>query len=258
VRIASLVAHPLVLLTFACGGTSTHHSPGGAGTGDAGAPSGAGAGPIGGASDACPDPVSEVPASTPFEPPIAPSSTFQLTLRNRCAKTVWPAWSPAGGLDNSVIDTAVWLPLSPTESRTVVVYGGLRDLGFWGRTSCSFDQNGVGACETGDCGAFACPSGVAFPKNATVFVLKQGFLGGYNVGLGVAGVSCGEHACFAEVSGCTAASAVKDACGATVACSDICNSSTPECCNGSGSRCDEGEFDHEAPQSDDLVVTFCP
>jgi hypothetical protein len=258
VRIAPFAALSLVLHAVACGGTSTRKDPAAGAAGAVGGSAGADAGPSDGG--ACPDPVSEVPDTAAFEPPpLGAFGSFQVTLSNRCTKTVWPAWGSAGGLDNSVIDTQVWFPLSPGSERTVTVYGGLRDLGFWGRTSCSFDQNGGGTCQTGDCSGFVCPTDVnGFPTNATVFVLKQGFLGGYNLGLRVAGTACGNHECIAHAGNCGAASAVKDACGTIVACSDICSDSTLECCSGSGSRCDSDEFGRDASSSGDLTITFCP
>ena len=255
VRPASLAAFSLALHAFACGGTSTHKNTGGA---DAGGGS-AGASASGGTGGACPDPVSELPDTAPFTPPTGVLSTFQVTFVNRCVNTVWPAWGSAGGLDNSVIDTQLWSPLSPSRTRTVVVYGGVRDVGFWARTGCRFDESGAGACLTGDCSGFVCPTSTNFfPANATVFVLKQGFLGGYNVGVHVAGTACGNHECVADVGSCAAASAVKDTCGATVACSDICSDEAPECCSGSGARCDTDEFERDASSSGDLLITFCP
>ena len=135
----------------------------------------------------------EVPDAGAFQAPLAGSlGTYEVTLHNRCAQTVWPAWASMGGLDNTVVDTQLWLPMSPASDRAITVYGGLRDIEFWGRTGCSFDQAGSGACQTGDCGGFACNKD---PLSTTVFVLKQGFVGGYNLGLRVEGPTCGEHEC---------------------------------------------------------------
>jgi len=260
--IQSLLPFSFVL---ACGGTSTHQDPGGASAG-AGAISGAssisaGAGGLSGgagvdAGGACNEPAGVVPDLAPFEPPpIGALGAYHVTFRNRCAQTVWPAYGPSGGLDESVIDTQLWLPMSPASDRTVTVYGGVREIGFWGRTGCSFDQDGKGSCETGECGGFICPFVLGnFPANATIFDLEGGFQGGYNLGLHVEGASCGSHECSANLESCGEASGVKNACGRTIACSDICSASTA-CCTRPG--CDSGGV-AQGDATDDLVVTFCP
>jgi hypothetical protein len=157
-----------------------------------------------------------------------------------------------------VIDTQLWLPLQPASERAVTVYGGVRFIGFWGRTGCSFDQEGRGACQTGDCGGFVCPPSVnAFPKSATTFVLQRGFLEGYNVSLRVEGAACGAHECVADLGTCSPLSAVRDSCGTAIACEDTCDGDGADCCSGTPSPCDQQQFD-DTPASDDLVVTFCP
>jgi hypothetical protein len=168
---------------------------------------------------------------------------------------VWPAFGPSGGLDESVIDSQLWLPMSPGSDRSVTVYGGVREIGFWARTGCSFDRDGNGACETGDCGSFVCPFVLnRFPATATVFELEGGFSSGYNVGLRVEGGSCGKHDCVADLGHCDDVSAVKNTCGRTIACSDICAAAS-ECCSRPG--CDSGGV-ARGDATDDLVVTFCP
>lgn len=257
-RLAKLGALIIVFHALGCGGTSTHKSSAAGGSGAfAGSSGSAGAEP--GAGGACPVPMSDIPDTPPFTPPADAHSTFNVSFVNRCTTTVWPAWGSAGGLDNSAIDPQIWSPLAPSGTRTVVVYGGLRDVGFWARTACRFDESGAGACLTGDCGAFACRTDSnVFPGHATVFVLQQGFLGGYNVGLGVSGEACGEHECVADLGTCERPSAVEDSCGAIVACNDICSDTAAECCSGSGARCDAREFERDESLSGDLVITFCP
>lgn len=191
----------------------------------------------------------------PFVPPPTNSlGSFQVTFRNRCATTVWPAWGKSGGLENGVIDTQIWLPMSPQSERTITVYGGLRALFFWGRTGCSFDEAGVGSCATGDCGGFDCQGGI--PTNATVFDLERGFLGEYNVGLRVDGVACGTHECVADLAACAPASTVEDSCGGTIACRDACSDAASECCRQAESRCNPEQTDDT--DHDALVMTFCP
>jgi hypothetical protein len=74
----------------------------------------------------------------------------------------------------------------------------------------------------------------------------------------VEGIACGTHACADDVGDCDAASAVKDACGATIACSDICSDAAPECCSSSGARCYADQFEGDATTPRDLLITFCP
>jgi Thaumatin family len=241
VRVGPILILPPFLFVSACGGVSTRNDPGGAST-DAGG--------------ACAEPASVVPDLPPFQPP--PSGglpAFHVTLHNRCAQTLWPAYGSSGGLDQSVIDTQLWLPMSPASDRTITVYGGVREIGFWGRTGCNFDQEGNGTCETGECGNLICPISVnSFPKSTTIFGLEEGFHGGYNVGLRVEGVSCGNHECTANLDSCDDGSVAKNACGGTIACSDICAASTA-CCTRPG--CNSSGVSH-GDATDDIVVTFCP
>jgi hypothetical protein len=258
VRIAAFTTFLLAAQAIACGGTSTRRDSG-VGATDAGG--GAhGAEPDAGTGQPCPDPASSIPDVAPFVPPALNAlGSFQVTFQNRCTTTVWPAWAPSGGLDNSVIDTQLWLPMLPASDRTVTVYGGVRELGFWGRTACKFDQEGVGACQTGDCGRFICAHAVDnFPANATIFDLGRGFLGGYNLGLRVDGVTCGKHECITDLGTCGAASAVVDSCGGAIACRDACSEAAPECCRQSRSRCNAEQTDHDPDGTNDLVLTFCP
>jgi hypothetical protein len=246
VRVGPIVTLPLIVLAMACGGmskrTDVGEVPGGP---DAGA--------------ACAEPDSGVPDAGTFEPPpLEGLSTFPITFHNRCAQTVWPAWGPSGGLDNTVIDTELWFPLSPGSDRTVTGYSSVQEIGFWGRTGCSFDEEGAGSCATGECGGFVCPIVVnGFPPNTTVFFLQAGFLGGYNVGLRVEGTYCGDHECVADLHTCPDGP-VTDRCGSTIACGDVCGESTPECCTGSESGCSPGRSYGGPSDYGDLVVTFCP
>jgi hypothetical protein len=237
VRVGLAVILSLLVVAFACGGVSKHHGGDGAKPGiDAGG--------------ACPEPDSAIPELPPEAgTPADGLLSFQLTFRNRCGQTVWPAWAKSGGLENGVLDAELWLPLFAASERTVTVHGGVRELVFWGRTGCSFDETGSGGCLTGDCGGFICPTDVGrYPPSTTEYSLESGFLGGYNLGLRVEGSTCGEHECVADLGAC--ASGVKDACGTTVACSDVCPNSP--CCN--ESRCSDGDF----RDGGDLVLTFCP
>ena len=221
-----------LLLFVACGGESTRRGTGGE----------------------CPKPASETPDTPPFEPPPLPP--FELTFRNRCSQIVWPAWRSAGGLDNTVVDPQIWLPLVTGSNRTVTAYGVVRDIAFWGRTGCSFDRQGNGACETGDCGGFICPTIGSFALgSATVFAVLSGFQDTYNVGLRVEGSTCGDHECVTHLRRCDDALSVRDACGNTIGCGYLCDSTAPSCCSSRAGGCSTPVGDTD---SDGLVITFCP
>ncbi len=236
--------------------TSGAANGGSATTGGSAAFGGSSNGGAASAGGRCTEPSSAAPDPGPFEAPQVDSfGTYEVSFENRCEQAIWPAWGPSGGLVNSVIPPQLWSAMPPHSERKVTVYGGLRDIGFWGRTSCSFDEDGQGACATGDCGGFVCSLAVnSFPTDATVFEIAQGFSGGYNVSLRVSGEACGSHECAAELDTCPDASVVRNECSAAVACLDVCGS-RPQCCSGAPSRCAGAP---SADASGDLVLTFCP
>ncbi len=267
-RACLFVTLPL-FLAVACGGEAKLDgaAAGAASAGSAGASAGS-AGSAGANASAgdpstggrCAEPASAVPDAFSFEPPeIGPLGSFVVTIQNRCTQTVWPAWGSTGGLDNSVVDPQIWLPLSPGTDRTVTVYGGVREVAFWGRTRCNFDQHGNGKCETGEtseCSAFVCNG--SGPPSATVFDLSEGFLNGYNLPMRVDGATCGSHDCVADVHRCVAAHAVQDDCGTTIGCSDLCLGDAAQCCSQIGSGCGSTRSPNNLPDNGDLVITFCP
>jgi hypothetical protein len=197
----------------------------------------------------CPEPASAVP--DPGSLMLGPDSyeTAQLTLHNQCAETIWPAWTRTGGLDGSVFDPSLWAPLSPGESHDVTVhFSGSREIGLWGRTRCSFDEQGQGACETGDCGGFVCQLSVgAAPNDATLFDTQFGFHTHYNVPMRVTRPGCETRQCSFDLDACPDASRVVGACG-IAGCTDVCPSAS-ECCHMYANGCLLGS---------DIELTFCP
>jgi hypothetical protein len=262
VRTGPAVALQVALLAVACGGESTRGGSDGAhaGRGGVGASGGSGS-TAANAGGACAEPASVVPDAVPFEPPLGRADvTYAVTFRNDCTQTLWPAWLPGGGLDNTEIDTELWLPIPPGNEHTVTAYGGVREIMFWGRTGCSFDREGRGACETGDCGGFMCRSDSPHsPVSATVYSLFGGFFQGYNVAMRVEGPACGDHECVANVGDCAEASVVMNDCGDAIACNDTCSGSTAPCCRSRNEGCDDLQYPNDiAGESADLVITFCP
>jgi hypothetical protein len=176
--------------------------------------------------------------------------TFQVTLHNRCAETIWPAWTRTGGLDGSILDPSWWVPLSPGESHEVpVYYSGSREIGLWGRTRCSFDEQGQGACETGDCGGFVCPILVVgpAPRDATMYDSQAGFHSTYNLPMRVTKPGCEARQCSFDLDACAGASRVVGACG-VAGCTDVCPSASG-CCHTYSDGC---------LLAADVDLTFCP
>jgi hypothetical protein len=237
----------LLSLAGACGGESKQESK----HGDEAVPD---------AGSACVEPPLAVPDTPPFEPPPGQDHTYAVTLRNGCAEAVWPAWRSAGGLDNTDIETELWLPLPSGTYRTVTAYGGVRDIGFWGRTACRFDRHGRGGCQTGDCGNLVCSAtSVQYPESATVFHLFQGFSEGYNLPMLVNGEACGGHECLADLGACSEGAVVTNVCDEAIACTDTCSNSTTPCCRDLVGGCDDLHYPNDSEgKSEDLVVTFCP
>lgn len=80
------------------------------------------------------------------------AAVFQ--IQNNCSYTVWAAANPGGGRE-----------LRQGQSWIVNTDPNFNDGGrIWARTNCSFDGNGTGICESGDCnGVLYCVSDGAFP-----------------------------------------------------------------------------------------------
>lgn len=89
------------------------------------------------------------------------AATFEVV--NRCSYTVWAAAIPGGGkrLDSGQIWT-INVPSGTTMGR------------IWGRTNCSFDSNGLGKCETGNCNKTLQCQGFGSPPNTLAeYALNQ-------------------------------------------------------------------------------------
>jgi hypothetical protein len=198
----------------------------------------------------CPEP----DTADPVAPPLMLSDgsshhQFQVTLHNRCTDTIWPGMSRHGGLDQTEPDPSFWTSLWPDESRTVAFhFNSALEILLFGRTRCSFDDQGQGACETGDCGGFICSGSGNAARDATTLQFSDGewgYLGGYNVPMLLTSPGCEARQCSFDLDACPAASRVVGACGLT-ACLDVC-ASAPECCGLTG--CGVGA---------DVEITFCP
>ncbi|KAK7366782.1 hypothetical protein VNO80_08779 [Phaseolus coccineus] len=92
----------------------------------------------------------------------AQAAHFNVT--NNCNFTVWAAAVPGGGAR-----------LNPNESWSIDVANGTTGGRIWGRTNCTFDNEGRGECLTGDCdGLLVCNNTYGTPPNTLVeFALNQ-------------------------------------------------------------------------------------
>uniref|UniRef100_A0A0E0JDB6 Protein kinase domain-containing protein n=1 Tax=Oryza punctata TaxID=4537 RepID=A0A0E0JDB6_ORYPU len=90
------------------------------------------------------------------------AATFNIT--NQCSFTVWPAVVPAGG----------GMRLDPGKLWVLDVPDSTASGRVWARTGCSFDANGNGSCQTGDCGSvLSCKNSGNPPVTLAEFSLNQ-------------------------------------------------------------------------------------
>jgi regulation of enolase protein 1 (concanavalin A-like superfamily) len=109
---------------------------------------------------------------------ISVAQTRQFVITNNCAETVWVAGAgnpipvfngSSGGLE---------LPAGATVTTSLPTpwVGGR----FWGRRQCTFDANGKGSCQTGDCGGLQCQHAGAGNTSLAEFTLTGAASGADN------------------------------------------------------------------------------
>ena len=109
---------------------------------------------------------------------ISVAQTRQFVITNNCAETVWVAGAgnpipvfngSSGGLE---------LPAGATVATSLPTpwVGGR----FWGRRQCTFDANGKGSCQTGDCGGLQCQHAGAGNTSLAEFTLTGSATGADN------------------------------------------------------------------------------
>jgi hypothetical protein len=114
---------------------------------------------------------------------MAIAQTRQFVITNNCAETVWVAGAgnpipvfngSSGGLE---------LPAGATVTTSLPTpwVGGR----FWGRRQCTFDANGKGSCETGDCGGLQCQHAGAGNTSLAEFTLSGSATGADNYDISV-------------------------------------------------------------------------
>lgn len=92
---------------------------------------------------------------------LTQAATFDII--NQCTYTVWAAASPGGGRQ-----------LDQGQTWTIDVAAGTTMGRVWGRTGCTFDANGQGSCQTGDCnGLLECQGYGSPPNTLAEYALNQ-------------------------------------------------------------------------------------
>jgi hypothetical protein len=223
------------LLLAACGSSGTTTGTGGGGTGAGPATTGSSSGAAGGST-------SSTSSGTGGQSGVG----RQIKFTNACQKTIWVGALNAA--DYPLPEHGGW-KLDPGQSHTITLpdaWGGR----FWGRSGCVFDENGMGQCDSGDCGGRAeCNGNGGKPPATLVELTLAGFGGkdfydvslvdGYNLPMGVAPAGmftksdpadpydCGAPACTSDVNpNCPPELQLKNAGGEVVGCR-----SAHEACN---------------------------
>ena len=95
---------------------------------------------------------SSAPAASEPPPSGAAGSRRLVTFVNRMSQTIWVAAAPNAATPLAATGWA----LPAGQSVTITTPNNLNTR-FWGRTGCAFNSEGVGHCQTGDCGGlFQC------------------------------------------------------------------------------------------------------
>eukprot|EP00252_Welwitschia_mirabilis_P003934 TRINITY_DN1401_c0_g1_i3.p1 TRINITY_DN1401_c0_g1~~TRINITY_DN1401_c0_g1_i3.p1 ORF type:complete len:249 (+),score=-17.42 TRINITY_DN1401_c0_g1_i3:41-748(+) len=201
---------------------------------------------------------------------FSPAKAATFTVKNECSYTVWAAAVPGGGQE-----------LPPQQTWTFDVAAGTKMGRVWARTGCTFDANGQGTCQTGDCGGkLSCSAWGKQPATLAEYALNQdqnndffdiSLIEGFNVPLSIVPSTAGSIAKCETVS-CTAdiTSACPSQLKTTGGCNNACAvfGTQQYCCNDQSQPCSPTDysqfFKQQCPQAysypkDDATSTFtCP
>ncbi|KAJ7556667.1 hypothetical protein O6H91_05G092900 [Diphasiastrum complanatum] len=162
---------------------------------------------------------------------------------NNCGQTVWPGTQPNSG--KAVLSNGGFaLPAGQSYMISAPSDWAGR---FWGRTGCSFDSSGQGACVTGDCGNVLACNGAGGNAPVTLAEITLGskdfydisVVDGFNLPLSIAPIGgsgdCKAADCGANVNNVCPSELQVINNGQVVACNSACNKfNTPQyCCTGS-------------------------
>jgi hypothetical protein len=133
---------------------------------------------------------------------IAAAQAGRFNITNKCNYTVWAAAFPGGGVK-----------LNTNESWNVNITDGTSNARIWGRTNCTFDNLGLGKCQTGDCnGTLECQTVGTPPNTILEFSLNSyndldfydvSLVQGFNIPIKLTPSfnSCGTVNCTADITG---------------------------------------------------------
>jgi hypothetical protein len=181
---------------------------------------------------------------------LAQQRTF--TFVNKCNETVW-----VGSLNNpgKALPNGGGWAVGPGQSSAVTIPSAWAGR-FWGRRNCSFDGNGNGHCETGDCGnKLKCNgAGGVPPTSLAEFTLNGGgntdyydisLVDGYDFPLSIVPspattvpgnpYQCGSPTCTSDLlATCPGPLQKKNASGKVIACMSACEAFNTDqyCCRG--------------------------
>ncbi|KAK9098361.1 hypothetical protein Syun_025406 [Stephania yunnanensis] len=166
-------------------------------------------------------------------------SSRVFTIINDCKETVWPGIIPGESFGGG------GFALKPGQSIVLNAPVGWSGR-IWGRTGCSFDENGSGSCQTGSCGnTLKCGAAGKTPATLAEFTLATldfydvSLVDGFNLPVVIKPISSNGSSC--SVAGCD--SDLRDRCpselalkagGKTVGCRSACDvfNTDDYCCRG--------------------------
>ncbi|XP_052192479.1 pathogenesis-related thaumatin-like protein 3.5 isoform X1 [Diospyros lotus] len=145
---------------------------------------------------------------------ISSSFACTFTVTNNCPFTIWPGTLAGAGTPQL---TTTGFQLESGQGLTIPTSPGWSGR-IWARTGCTFDESGVGTCQTGDCGGRLQCDGFGATPPASLFEITLGIgdgkdfydvslVDGYNLPLIVAprgvGEGCNTTGCVANINmGC--------------------------------------------------------
>ncbi|KAJ3680778.1 hypothetical protein LUZ60_015267 [Juncus effusus] len=197
------------------------------------------------------------------------SCGVQLILVNNCAQSVWPGIQGSSG--HPSLNLGGFLLDSAQEVYFDVPFGWSGRI--WARNGCSFDNNGKGSCQTGDCAGQLHCNGLGGTPPATVVEMTFGtqqsplhyydvsLVDGFNIPVSMSpvggGVGCGVASCDVDLNVCCPSRfELKSADGTTIGCQSACMALKIDkyCCTGqfgSPNMCKPTLFSH-------LFKSICP
>ncbi|CAN0906821.1 Thaumatin-like protein [Linum grandiflorum] len=177
---------------------------------------------------------------------ILNTSGEQLILVNNCNESVWP-----GILGSADQATPMNGGLHLSSGEEIVMDVPQKWSGrIWGRQGCTFDQNGKGSCNTGDCAGMLHCQGLGGAPPATVVEMTLGssssplhfydvsLVDGFNLPVSMSpvggGVGCGIASCEVDVNICCPSALELRKDGRVVGCKSACLAmqSPKYCCTG--------------------------